>query len=420
MTLSKANTFLSTFNLFLILVGYQLVTSIFLPSASNYDGREEGLIVARTVTVPYKVFALLTALGVIALNWGRRIRLNLPLKLYFIFWLLLILRILYDLEVRTDVILDAVNGRDTLVHLFFVCIIPSIAVWRSLPSIDYEWAFKLVFAGYVILIPIFYFNNPWVFTILDVGQRVGGNIGMSSIVFGHYGVSLVLLAFYHQVQSHNLWLKVSCYVLMIIGAFVMLRSGSRGPLMALIGGFLFYYVARRQSKTLTICILCTVVFLSVLLGDIIFDVIQKASPVMARRITLSGNASQYEELTAGRGGLYEIAINKFLDHPILGDTFAITYPDGYFIYSHNIILDAFMGLGLFGGILFLCIVGITVWRAFKMISLTDSRWWVAILFIQFLIYHQFSGCFYKADALNALMVIVMYKTSLITLNESLR
>ena len=64
---SKINIFLSTLNFVLCFVGYQLATSLFLPISSDLEG------ISRTVTVPYRAFALFISFQIIFLNIRRKL-----------------------------------------------------------------------------------------------------------------------------------------------------------------------------------------------------------------------------------------------------------------------------------------------------------------------------------------------------------
>lgn len=403
---SKLNIYLSTFNLFLIFVGYQLVTSIFLPNYYTYEGTQS-LINTRIVTIPYRALALGVSLLVIVLNWREKIRLNIPLKLYFIFWGLLSIRILYDLKVRTDIVVDVTKSQETIIYTFLTCLLPAFSVLRSIRSIDFNLAFKWIFIGYVILIPIFYYNNPFLFSLVDAGVRLSGNIAMNTISFGQYGVTLALLALFWKKQSDQIWQIVLSILLVCVGIFIMLRSGSRGPLMTLIGCLIFFFTARQRSYIGSLCILLLLVVLLLSFSTVLLDKIQELSPVMASRLSLSGTETQFEELSNGRSSMYGAAIAKFANHPVLGDTFAIFYPNGSFTYCHNIILDAFMGLGLFGGILFTIMLFLAFRSSFQMVLHQKQNWWLALLCIQSIISYMFSGGFYYAGSLNALLIIML-------------
>ena len=109
--------------------------------------------------------------------------------------------------------------------------------------------------------------------------------------------------------------------------------------------------------------------------------------------------------------MFKEAIDKFVDHPIAGDTFALFNPDGTIWYSHNIILDAFMSLGLFGGIIFVIIVISALWRSYLMIHVRQYNMWVGVLCVGYIINHQFSFPFYQADILNVLLAMQLQSFS---------
>ena len=131
---SKVNTYLSTFNLILILVGYQLVTTILLPHTTPEEGTAEELSFSRTVTVPFRIMAMLSALCVIVMNYRRRLRLNMGLVLYLVFWFFWALRVVYDLEVRTDIVVSEGKAQYTLIMMFAVFGSPWMGRSRSSPG----------------------------------------------------------------------------------------------------------------------------------------------------------------------------------------------------------------------------------------------------------------------------------------------
>jgi O-antigen ligase len=304
-----------------------------------------------------------------------------------------------------------------MIYAFLTCLIPAISVFRSIRAIDFNLAFKWIFIGYVILIPIFYYNNPLLFSFIDAGVRLSGNIAMNTISFGHYGVTLALLALFWTKQSDQIWQTVLSILLICVGIFIMLRSGSRGPLITMIGCLIFFFAARQRSYVGSLCILLLFVVLLLSFSTVLLDKIQELSPVMASRLSLSGTETQFEELTSGRSGLYGIAIAKFVNHPIIGDSFAIFSQNGSFTYSHNIVLDAFMGLGLFGGILFIVMLFFAVQSSFQMVLNQELNWWLALLCIQSIISYMFSGCFYQAESLNVLLIILLYRCRCETLAD---
>src|SRR5690554_3266895 len=97
-SIKNINSFLSTLNFVLCFVGYQLTTSLFLPFSHDIEGA------SMTVTVPYRAFALLITLLVIFLNIKKRVRKSsFAMKILWLYWIALIIRIFYDTNIRNDI-----------------------------------------------------------------------------------------------------------------------------------------------------------------------------------------------------------------------------------------------------------------------------------------------------------------------------
>ena len=90
----------------------------------------------------------------------------------------------------------------------------------------------------------------------------------------------------------------------------------------------------------------------------------------------------------------------------MGSSFAVFREYGSYIYSHNIILDAFMGLGFFGGILFLIILFKALAKSRDLIKERSPYFWLGLLAVQQIVAHMFSGAFYQSDILNVLLVVL--------------
>lgn len=397
---SKLNSNLATLLLSLIIIGYPLVTTMFLP-----NGEERSTAVSRVVTVPYRAFVFGLSLTLIAMNWKRRIRLNLPLRLYFLFWFFLSLRIIYDLFIRTDIIIDPSIVQNMFLYSYLACLLPTIAIVRSIKHINYDRAFKWILGGMFLMIPFLAINSPHLFTTLNAG-RVWGNIALNPISLGMSGAAMALFGLYIIERIGWGWRRWLGALLMAVGVFIILRTGSRGPLVALISSILFYAIARLDNPVWVI-LSSFGLAVFVILGDMIFEMIGHISPVMVQRMTLSGNVSQYEEITNARSTLFSQAIDKFVNHPLFGDAYALVYPDGSIIYSHNIVLDAFMALGLFGGCLFVMILMFAIYNSFILIRHNHRFWWIGLLCVCYLVSSLFSGCFYQGVEFNALLVVVL-------------
>ena len=406
MQLSNINRYISTFNLVLIIVGYPLLTTLFLPNYVTHDSSEADLAISRLVTVPYRASILAISLVVIILNWNKRLRMSTPMKLYFLFWALLSVRIFYDLLLRTDLIIDPTVKQNQIIYAYFVCFIPAIAVYRGLDVIDYELAYRWMLFGIVLLIPALAYNTPTLFTTIGSEFRLTGNISLNPIALGHVGVLIALMGLVKEKQKATIWQIVFFCLLFLIGCFIVLRSSSRGPLVTMIGILAFYLFAR--SKTLIVSSLWIIVLVLTILffGGFFSDFVREVSPLMADRLVLSKNEDWLLHFSTGRTGLYEMAVDKFVNHPVFGDSYALVFPDGI-TYSHNVVLDAFMGLGFLGGMIFVFILLFGLLYSFRIVRFYRHYCWVGLLCVSYIIRHMFSGSFYQSVEFNSILLLIL-------------
>ena len=330
-----------------------------------------------------------------------------PIKLFLFFWILLSIRIIFDFEFRTDIIVDPSVVQNHYIYTYLVCLIPALAVLVSVRYIDFDMAFKWLVGGHILFVLLYAYQTPNLFSTFSSEVRSAGSMALNPIAFGQTGTTLSILCLCWFLNTSEQWQKIVAGMCICIGILIIFSSGSRGPLLALIGSSLFYVIARQQSPLWLILLLLVFGTFFYLLSDIFFDAIGNISPVMVSRLTPTGNVDQYADLTTGRTELYQGAIDKFVKHPLWGDGHALFYPDGTIWYSHNMVLDAFMGLGLFGGALFVVVLTFVVWNSYQMIHMQHQFSWLGVLCICYVISHMFSGTFYHADVLNALFVILL-------------
>ena len=400
---SKYNYFFSTLNFVLMFIGYQLATSLLLPVSSDIEG------ISRTVTVPYRAFALLVSLIVILLNFRNKIcKSHLVLKVLLLFWIALIIRIFYDTNIRIDVYL---NNTNQLWLYVFVILLPAMySVIKSYRAIDLNKALKWVYLGTVITLILSLFNNSAL--LMDASEitgRVEGNLALNTISFGHLGTMGFLLSlFILSRQGVGVIKRIFIIFVMLLSFFIMLRAGSRSPVMALAVVLIFWLFAKGKNLVLGISITAVTLLLIFVFIDPILSLMGNISPVIEARL----RASIYEGESSGRDPLYNYAFQAFLEKPLTGSQFAIFNNHGEFNYSHNIILDALMGLGLFGGLAMIYILWSGLKRSYIMIKLKDNHFWISLILIQQIVLSMLSGAFYYNQILNVMLVfVVLYTTN---------
>lgn len=412
MTIKIINKYLSTLLFCLPFIGYQSVTSLFLQDSATME--DAGTLASRAVTVPYRAFVLMLSIVLIIINRKVKIIRNNNIKLFFLFWGLLLLRIFYDLQYQTEHPVDVNSARQTWLYVLFICLIPTVAVLKSINYINFKIAFRAILIGYVLLIPVFYYNNPLLFSSISIG-RISGNIALNTISFGHWGGGLFLLAFFASKDVNKFYAKLFFYALLLVGLFILLRAGSRGPFIAFISFTSFYFASRQKQAVLSIIVMFLLLLFCYVFEDFLFDLIRNVSPVLAARLTPSTDVlNSYELYSNGRASLYSIAIDNTINNPFLGKSFAIfNATSGTYIYSHNVVLDAFMALGILGGFLFLTILCKALMKSWLLIKYDSPQSWICLLAVQQIVAHMFSGAFYQSDILNVLLVtLFMLPTSL--------
>lgn len=403
MTHFKVNTFFSTLNFVLCFVGYQLVTSIFLPATSDIEG------ISRMVTIPYRASALLLSLLVIILNLKKKKeKTPIVVKMLWLYWIALIIRIFYDTNIRIDV-----NLKDTTqlwLYIFGIILPAMYSVMKSYRMIDFNKALKWIYLGTLLSLILSLFNNATL--LMDAAEITGrteGNIALNTISFGHLATMGVILSFFMLLRGGKSLIKKTVLIaIMLISFFIMLRAGSRSPVLALIVILLFWMFASGKNMILGFTITIAVITLLIVFIDPILNFMGNISPVIEARL----RASIYMNDSSGRDPLFDTALQAFLDKPFFGKQFALFRSGGGFINSHNIILDALMGLGLFGGILMIYILWKAVKFSYLLIKHNHSCFWISLILIQQVVVSMFSGAIYSDQLINVLLIIIfMYYSS---------
>lgn len=401
------STWMATINFVLPIIGYTLITSLFLPNVDAFNTNNDYSLVSRTVTIPFRVMVIIVSLFVVFQNWHTKVSLRGPFGIYVSFWVLLIIRMIYDMHIRTDFSISPSEIRMQWIYTFGVCIFPAYSLAKCWKKIDLALAFELCFWGVLAYLYIQLINQPDLFSSKGHTGRTYGNIALNSISYGHSGVTIILLALATMRNVKYFWQRLLLILLIIAGFIITINAASRGPIVALVFCLLIYYYAKQKSNTISIIVLFPLFVLFVLLSDYIWEFITQMSPTMAERLSLSGDVNQYEEYTNGRSDLFAYAWNKFLENPFFGYSYGIVSNKGHVDYSHNTILDAFMATGFIGGMMYIYILFVSMKMAFNTIRYHRELSWLALLIIQAIVKYQFSGNFYESDFLQFAFVTAL-------------
>jgi len=393
----RINHFFSNLNVIVILIGYPLITSIFIPLLGNQD------IATRTVTIPFRIFALGITLITLFLNFKSKTRLPLPLKIFFLFWILFLLRMLYDLEISTEYFIPPQFKQQVWLVAIAICFIPMFSLAKSISKIDFNLVLKYIFVACNIILIISLFT-----AIRDTSEyvRVEANPALNSIELGQFAITATIISLYRFITGENNSLKnrVIYIIIALLGVYVALRTGSRGPIVGLILVLSFWYSLKEKKISKSFFKFSSLVLIILVFKNYILQLFGSISPIIALRIfaAIKGkdNSVLYREES------YNWFFNRFLEHPLYGSHFARLQNGFYPGYAHNIFLDIMLGLGVLGLGLFLYVL-IKAFINVRKHIISKNNYWVGLIMMQVFFLSLSSGAFYANPVLNCMFVLTL-------------
>lgn len=383
---NKLLIFASTSILVLTVCGYQFITTLFLPATVGTE------VATQTVTIPYRIIVLFLCLYVILFS-NHTLRINNNVKLFFFFWAIYLIRIFYDIYIRPDAVASTDYNTNTVTFIVGIIFPVTLAIYRGFLYIDFQKAFIVCFWVSTCTLLLSLYNNEMLLAD-ELTQRINGNVALNTISFGHLGLTNILLSYLLLDSSKVLTIRnVALVLVMLLSFFCMARTGSRGPFVTLCVLILLWVFVKTQNKVTGMTFVSILFLLVYLFQDFFLQILENISPVLTERLE--------SENSSGRDSLYTHALSLFYDSPFWGASYVV---DGF--YSHNIFLDALMGMGIFGGITLGGILLVCLKKFNISIKQKDEYRWIHLLLMQAIIGAMFSGAFYYSALLSMMIVIV--------------
>ncbi|SDL31945.1 O-antigen ligase [Catalinimonas alkaloidigena] len=353
----------------------------------------EILNISTDSSVPFILFRLLflmLSVVLIAFNIQNVKLINSIDGLLFVaFVLMYTLRILLDTVFFTTPL--RLPSYNYILFAYGVCFIPFIAFRFSQIKLFKR---EIVIALLVILL------IASVFVLISVLDKIQSqefrngrlsNDKFSPIFLGHLGASLFVMSlycFFSKLIDGNIYVKLVSILGIVVGMIVVIMAASRGPILSLIivaAVYMFYY----SSKKFFIYLFCVFAFGFIFSGEI-FSFIDVSGSSAVRRLERMFDGE--DESGSIRLDEWDGAIDQFVDSPLIGNSLE---EQKYHFYPHNIYLEGFMSTGVIGGMPFIGLLLMAMYRAFKHIQYSSEYTWVALLFIQYAIASFFSGAIYS-------------------------
>lgn len=393
MNSKKINFYITNLNIVNIIIGYTFFVSLLMPFTSNQVGASQ------VITIPYRAFSLIISLLVIIINIRSNNKLTISAFMFFLFWIAVLLRMFYDMEIRSDYYVLFEHKIKIWLIAVAGCFIPMISIFKSIHTINLDYCMKLLFSAcIIILIPSFLFSIE----NLNQGMRETGNAALDPISFAMSGVILSILSLYKLLKKPNSKLGIIINsILCLLGLFLALKTGSRGPILAFIIIILVWYSIKKNKGILFLSLFAIPIYL---FWNIISISILFIAPLFGNRI-IQGLSGEDMSILA-RQESYSWFINQIIDYPLFGSQFARLGNGTYPGYSHSLILDLLLGFGIFGLLIFLyCFY--KSFNNFKFFLKKDKSFWIGLIMLQYLLLSLTSGAFYSDPQLNCLIMICL-------------
>lgn len=352
----------------LSMVGYPLLGLV--ATLANWE--------STVVSIPFRAFMLLASLGIVAQaasrsQWWRHSRWLL------LFWLLYLMRLLWDL-----LVVGVPGAAEALGVFVAVTALPSMAIGMAAGPGPNEgataWRLCIV-GGAVCALATAMQAFGWGAAQTLSEEATLGRLAfeaVNSITLGHVAAS-TLLAVLCLARGQLTPARFSALLAIGMAAGTcLLLSGSRGPLLALAVCGVAFALATGHWRWL--------ILMALLLVPAVLD---SDGAIWTRIVTGGEDDSSLERLV-----LQANAISQFIDHPIVGSAFTelelLTYP-------HNLFIETAMALGMVGLATLLILLSRTLRHGWR--SLRGANPLIALLFLQYFIAAQFSGSIWGAASL---------------------
>lgn len=359
--------FICSLNFLLCILGYPLIMALLSPFGSGLESGENVYF-----TYPYRIFQMLVAvLAFIAVRSNPMPKFSWKLFLLTVFWILFFSRAFWSLFVDAPVI---EQGNLWYYRCYLVIdTFPLLAVLKGWNNIDFrkvlKWALLLGVVGLAFASRSISMQAEESWTG-EIG-RAGASRMLHTQALGHFSAAIILLAIYmFFVEKGKFLWKIFSAFAVLLGFYVMLKAGSRGPLLAVAFAGTLWFGVKRKNILVIVFLWALCIGLIFLFQEQLVDLIREISPTMADRVSSTLESGD----TSGRDVLWAECWEECKRNPLFGYSYTA------FGYPHNMFLDGFMMFGMFGGWIIAILILVGFFSSLKFLHKARADyWWVLLL-----------------------------------------
>lgn len=386
-------------NFILILVGFSLFTTLFLPMSVSEISAS-----TRSITIPTRGAILFISLLTILTNRSKLLILKTDVFWLFVFWGFYLLKLFWFIYISGTTARVYGSAAEYFIFTIGVVFIPMISVAVSYQRIDITKLFWPLFSILVLILFVTMIKNNQLLEGMNKSfYRQQGNVAMGNITYGHTAIMLSLISFWSLLSyKRSIWKTIILVFGFLFGIYIAFRAGSRSPILAFLLVIFIILFFRQKNILKSFYILCIVVVILILSFPLILKLIGSVSPTMLVRLLAA-----LEGDTSGRDILLLDAWKQFLEAPIWGVDFVVS--SGFFkgMYPHNVFLETLISVGIFGAPFIVYFIIKATIKAISLIRRKDSFGLISVVFLQYLIFQMFSNSFFYNGSIFFCLLAVM-------------
>lgn len=357
------------------------------------------------ITIVFQGFGIAVSLIVIMLGISKgTILRTIPHKAFFCLWTLYFLRMIYSIFFDNtlsaqEYLYDDLNKYFTY-NLQLGLAILSLSTYSRNDLSGFESIFFNILSVFLILSLL----------IKNDGQndvRADANSYIPTLLYGQYGCALALLSVHRFFRLQNK--KLYYLITLMIGLYVVSVAGSRSAFLSFILVLAVMFLSQSDRFKLAGLVKLFSIGLVVLLAlniNLMIGLVAIISEGFAERLSTTFLSEDGVDVGI-REILYTDAWSQFIQSPFIGNHFVLTSGLGRGWYPHNLFFEIMINAGILGGILLLIalISGISV--SLKLFRSRDENSWLAIMFLQFLIFSMSSLPLLRHLLLAAFLTLIL-------------
>jgi O-Antigen ligase len=221
---------------------------------------------------------------------------------------------------------------------------------------------------------------------------------LNPIALGATAAAIAGVALFGALSKRSIFYRMVCVFDILTGLYMLLASGSRGPILGFAGSVVITALANRRARA------SVILGLIALLPLLLFSFVDVNQTLERSRFATTGSDANSLE----RFIYYVEAWDAFLSSPIVGANFELPITLGW---PHNIYLESLMAVGVTGGGLFFYLLFKTYRTAFGMLRRGPDA--LATILFQHSIIGLFSGSLWATSTLFVIMAVFLHQNELV-------